>query len=1051
MKLTSNFLHRFSSSPASTSSLTTNLSNAKSKRPTIQNLIKRGVTPSIKDLNLYLSSLLQSERFYLCLSFFSHITSNSIKPTRKTHNIVAYALLKSYVGSRDSENFISYAGKFGLKPGEGILNALVCNVCFLEKEPNWAFGLLLEFMKNYEFMPALKTLHTLMSAFCLRGEMESAVKVFDVMYARNKEHLNYNYICSMLISGFSKIGKPELGIRFYERVKGLDGFSPNLITYTALVDALCKDGRVEEASDLISEMEEKGIVLDPVLCCSLISGYFRKGLLMAGLMKYCAMIKKGLTPVAVNYTNTIEGLCREDSVEKVSGVLNETMRRNMSHNLVTLTSLIGGFCKQGRFKEALQVFNKIGELGFASDNFAETILIDSMCKRGHLDMAFAFIRERENKGFKPGTVTYNALINGLCIAGRTNEASKVAQGIAADNFTYTTLLHGFVKRRDEKGIIEIKKRLETSEIGMDVELCTMLIKALFVIGKVGDACNLFAEMHERNLVANSVTYRTMIAGYCKIGEITKVLDLFKQYRKAFPYSSNECYNFMIRLLIRSGKLEMAVSIFIDLINEDMVPESSTCLKLFLAQFEESGAENILNLVREIEKFENAAILSLICDSAINFLSKKECSNTALKMYHLLHKRGLRTTCKTTNVLLKSLIQNGNEESTILSFLCECIKLHGSFETATLNLLSLRFSSSTNRKVTQDGDVRETVVALIRQASRNDAYNILQIANKMGISIDFSTFSSVITSLCKAGFIEKALDLCEIMRKRGICSNVELYNSILAGLCNQGCFVEAFQVLDALERNNVQLTVLTYTPVIGALCKEGLLKDARRVFDGMLKRGIDPNICVLNLVISGYCNLCLVEDAIKFLSIMAEKYSIQPDKFTISDIIKGFYFKGDMERAFGFFDEYRRKGNLPTFFGFMHLVNGHYSRGRLEEARGVLREMLSCTEIQVLVNKYGGETYDETLVTILSDACEQGKIREVVAILSEVGTMYNSNLKKSDNLVELKNSYPTSSETLLGKSFLDDFDSHYQTVAALSRKGEAKEACNVINAMIQNSG
>ncbi|KAJ1691300.1 hypothetical protein LUZ63_015455 [Rhynchospora breviuscula] len=735
MKLTSHFLHRFSSSPASTSSLTTNLSNAKSKRPTIQNLIKRGVTPSIKDLNLYLSSLLQSERFYLCLSFFSHITSNSIKPTRKSYNIVAYALLKSYGGSRDSENFISYAGKFGLKPGKGILNALVCNICVLEKEPNWAFGLLLEFMKNYEFIPALKTLHTLMSAFCSRGEMECAVKVFDVMNARSEEHLNYNYICSMLISGFSKIGKPELGIRFYERVRGLDGFSPNLFTYTALVDALCKDGRVEEASDLISEMEEKGIVLDQVLCCSLISGYFRKGLLTAGLLKYCAMIKKGLTPGAVKKTNIIEDLCREGSVEKVSGVLNE-MRRNMSHNLVTLTSLIGGFCKQGRFKEALQVFNKIEELGFASDNFAETILIDSMCKRGHLDMAFAFIRERENKGFKPGTVTYNALINGLCIAGRTNEASKVAQGIVADNFTYTTLLHGFAKKRDEKGIIEIKKRLEKSEIGMDVELCTMLIKALFVIGKVGDACNLFAEMPERNLVANSVTYRIMIAGYCKIGEITKVLDLFKH--------------------------------------------------------------------------------------------KKECSNVTLKMYHLLHKRGLRTTCKTTNVLMKSLIQNGNEESTILCFLCECIKLHGIFETTTPNLLSLRFSNYTNRKVTQDGDLRETVVALIRQASRNDAYNILQIANKMGISIDFSTFSSVITGLCKAGFIEKALDLCEIMRKRGICTNVELYNSILTGLCNQGCFVEAFQVLDALERNSVQLTVLTYTPVLGALCKEGLLKDAQRV-------------------------------------------------------------------------------------------------------------------------------------------------------------------------------------------------------------------------------
>ncbi|XP_078177134.1 pentatricopeptide repeat-containing protein At5g57250, mitochondrial-like [Carex rostrata] len=1051
MKSPSQIFHRFSSSTSSTSFLTTKFPKPIAKRLTIQNLIKRGVTPSITDLNRYLSFFLRSQRLQLCLTLFSQIISNSITPNPKSYGFLACALLKSCGGSKASENFISYLGNFGIKADDGILNALVVKVCVLDKDPDWAFGLLQEFVDNYELLPSKNTLSTLTSVFCYSCQMDTALKVFEVMSASKIECLNWNYVCSMLISGYSKIGKLELGIRFYERVKKL-GLSPNLVTYTALADALCKDGRIEEASYLISEMEEKGIVLDPVLYSTLISGYIRKGLLMDGLMKYCEMIKNGLNPDVVNYTNIIEGFCKEGSVEKVFGFLNEMTRRNISPNLVTLTALIGGFCNRSRFKEALQVYYKIEELGISSDNFAETILIDSMCKNGDLDMAVGFLREMKNKGIKPGTVTYNALINGLCKARRTKEASEVAQGLVADNFTYTTLLHGFLKERDERGIIEIKKRLEISNLSMDIVTCNMLIKALFAIGKVGDACNLFDEMLERNLVADSVTYCTMIDGYCKNGESNKAVDLFKQCRESSPHLSSTCHNFIIRRLIKAGRLDMAVHIFVDLVNELLVPDSSTSFKLFLAQFEENGAEGVLKLVREIENFENGAVLSSICDYGINFLSRKKCPNEALKMYLSLHKRGLRITCKTSNMLLKSLVQNRIEERTTLCFLCECIKLHRIFDITTLNLLSLHSSRSMSQGVISDCLVREAVLKLVKEAKINDACNIVEKVNKNGISIDLSIIcTSVIDGLCKAGSIEKALDLCESMSERGICSNVELYNSILNGLCNQGCFVEAFRVLDTLERSDVQLTVYTYTPVIAALCKEGLLKDASKVFDKMLNRGITPDTSVCNLVISGYCNMCLVEDAIKFLSNMDEKYNIQPDKFTINALIKGFSFRGDMEDAFGFFSECKRKGILPTFFGFMHLVDGFYSRGRLEEARGILREMLSCTEIQVLVNKSGGEIYDEPLVSILSDACQQGKIHEVVTILREVGYISNSSSKNSEDLYKLKENNLNNGENLLGKSLFDDFDSYYPTVAALCMKGEVKNASDVINAMILNSG
>jgi leucine-rich PPR motif-containing protein len=273
---------------------------------------------------------------------------------------------------------------------------------------------------------------------------------------------------------------------------------------------------------------------------------------------------------------------------------------------------------------------------------------------------------------------------------------------------------------------------------------------------------------------------------------------------------------------------------------------------------------------------------------------------------------------------------------------------------------------------------------------------------------------------------------------------------------------------------------------------------------MSTKGIKPTTRVYNLLISGYCNFGLTEKALELMSHLEEIFLL-PDCFTLGAIINGLCLKGETEAALGFFNEYRHRDMEPDFVGFMSLVKGLYAKGRMEESRGILREMFQCKEVVELINSVGDKIEAEPLVDLLSSACDQGRIDEVVTILNEVGLMLlsssnsvsynalahlkkvqkpedaydsmtnsgqaspvaydissNSLLRSSDGIVQpmldgddslskLSGDTDIDYQKLLGKSFNDDFESYYAAIASLCSKGEVVKANKAVEAMIQNCG
>jgi leucine-rich PPR motif-containing protein, mitochondrial len=312
-------------------------------------------------------------------------------------------------------------------------------------------------------------------------------------------------------------------------------------------------------------------------------------------------------------------------------------------------------------------------------------------------------------------------------------------------------------------------------------------------------------------------------------------------------------------------------------------------------------------------------------------------------------------------------------------------------------------------------------------------------------------------------------------------------------------------LDYLEASKTLPTMVAYVILIGALCREGLMDDTYQLFQKMSNKGMKPTTRVYNLLISGYCNFGLTEKALE-LMFQLEELVLQPDCFTIGSITSGLYLKGNTEATLCFFSECRCKQVVPNFVGFVSLAKGLYAKGRMEESRGILREMLQCKEVVELIHSVGNKIEAESLVGLLSSACDQGRIDEILAILNEVGLLFKSTsdsssysalahfkkLQKTEDACDSMTdsgqllssiSYGVSSNTLhrssesivqplidgdgslskpsddadidyqnlLEMSFYDDFDTYYGVLASLFSKREDLKANKAIEAMIQNSG
>ncbi|XP_071729697.1 pentatricopeptide repeat-containing protein At5g57250, mitochondrial [Rutidosis leptorrhynchoides] len=1018
-------------------------------------LFKTGFNPTLKHYTNFLLYLFKTSKYQFITHFISQLNSNQIKGNHITHSIYTKALLKQ----RNYEKVVSFINTQVVKSPKivqnHILDALIQGFCIDAQNPERGFTVLQDLLKIDGILPSSFTFCTLISAFCKQGKMDRAIEVLEVMTDERFKYPFDNFVVSSVISGFVNIGRYELAIGFYENTAKSDAFKMNIVSYTCLLSAYCRLEQFEKVSELVNRIEKDGLVYDVVFYGSLVYEYFRAGIVNSALQKHKEMVEKKIDRDTVSYTILIDGFAKEGLVEKALGFLHKMNKEGVKPNLITYTAIILGFCKKGKLQEALNVFKLVKNLGFKLDEFVYATLIDGFCKIHDFDGVFRLLDEMNENGVHASVVTYNTIINGLCKYGRTTEAYEISKGIDSDVVTYSTLLHGYIREKDSTGLIMTKNNLEEAGIRMDVVMCNVLIKALFLVGSFEDVYTVYKRMPEMGLTANHVTFCTLIDGYCKFGRIEEALQVFDDFRMTSSSGSVACYNCMINGLCKNNMIDMAIQVFIELNERGMPLDPGIYRVLLQSILRVSGLEGILDIVSKFEKLDHG-VFNKLCNDALCFLCDGSFSKSAIDLYTIMRRYGIGVTVISYYSLLESLTndQNANVSTICLS---DFVKEIGIFEPKVSKIIlhhlcmkdvhiAIKFLKTDNAKTQNLTFAVSVLEKLIKSGRAHDAFELLMGSKERLPFMDVVDYTVIVNGLCKEGHIVKALEVCTLAKDNGVNLNIVTYNSLINGLCQQGCFVEAFRLFDSLEKINVPPSEITYSTLIDALSKEGYLLDVNKFLERMVLKGLKPNIHVYNSLINGYSKFGTLEGVLKLVDDLHVN-GIKPDEFTISVVIKSFCRNGNMEGALVYYFDSRKNGFLPDLMGFFYLIKGLYSKGRMEESRSILRDMLEIEKIVDMLKKVDTGDEDKSVDQFIVSLCDQGNIRGVVKILDEIVRMFFPVGKKG---VE-GNFRVVGSEPLILNRENDDFEAYYGLLASLCSKGELKKANKVAKLLSASDG
>ncbi|WMV28902.1 hypothetical protein MTR67_022287 [Solanum verrucosum] len=1031
---------------------------ANSQSLSLVSLLKSGFTPTTTHFNQFLLFLSKSKRFKLIIHL---VKSNQFKEDSKTRRIFIQALVKE----DKYDEAVQYLKKKNTQMEKSLFDSLIQPLC--KRNPEKALSILQDCSVSDGVLLSSYTYSSLIYCLCSQGKMDEAIHVLDLMNNEKNKYPFDNFVCSCVISGFLSVGKAEVAVKFFENAVSLGYLKPNVVTYTGLLSAYSRLGRIDEVSDLVARMQIYGLELDVVFYSNWIHGYFREGATEEALRRHNEMVCRRIELDTISYTILIDGFSKEGHVEKAVGFLYTMKKRGLQPNLVTLTAVILGFCKKGKLSEAFAVFKIVEDLQIETDEFLYAVLIDGVCRKGDIERAFELLGEMEKRGIKPSVVTYNTIINGLCKAGRMIEADDVSKGFPGDIITYSTLLHGYMQEENVTGMLETKNRVEAADVSLDVTMCNLLLKGLFMMGLFEDALSIYKKISDMGLTSNYVTYCTMIEGYSKVGMLDEALEIFDEFRKA-SITSAACYNCTIQGLCENDMPDMAVEVFVELIDRGLPLSTRIYMILIKKIFGVKGAVGVLDLFQKLGRIEHEKFGSL-CNDAVSFLCNKGLSEAAFNLLMVIQSNGFVLSKNSYYLIMRSLLYGGKTFLTGL-LLTTFIKTYGMFELREKEILvyflciknvetALRFLATMKVDVSAVTFPAIVLRTLTKGGRYLDAFDLIVGAGDKLPLLDVVDYSIVIDGLCKGGHIDRALDLCNFAKNKEISFNIVTYNSVINGLCRQGCVVEAFRLFDSLEKNNIVPSEITYGILIDTLSKEGLLEDARRLFEEMSLKDLRPNTHIYNSLIDGCSKLGKVQETLKLLLDLQAK-GLTPDEFTVGAVLNSYCQKGDMEGALGFFSEFKTRGTLPDFLGFMYLVRGLCDKGRMEESRCILREMFQSKSVIDLLGRVESEIETESIRSFLSLLCEQGSIQEAVNILNEVVSMFFPVREKRVNSKDSSCKYKTDIDSRSCESWTSvkasnnrhnkdtqitqflDFNSYYSCIALLCSKGEYDNANEV---------
>ncbi|KAJ3695937.1 hypothetical protein LUZ60_001314 [Juncus effusus] len=338
------------------------------------------------------------------------------------------ALIQSFCDAgatpADSVSFVAHlANSHSFVPDKSTFRILLAHSCLSPSEDISPILQVFNLMKQFNHSPDPASLDLSVRALCSDSKsprIDDACKL--VLKSPVKpDEFTYNFLIRRLVKD-----RPITSVNlFIEQVKDNLSIEPNLVTYTILIDSVCRIGNLREATRLLTILSQNGFKPDAYVYNTIMKGHCILDDCSGVMEVYNKMKDEGVKPDIVTYNTLIYGLSKAGMMPQAKKMLQVMAESGYLPDTATYTSLMNGMCRKGAALEALHLLGEMERKCCVPNECTYNTLIMGLGKAKYLDEAMEIYKVMVSKEMKMDKPTYDSFVRVLCRAGRIGDAYEV--------------------------------------------------------------------------------------------------------------------------------------------------------------------------------------------------------------------------------------------------------------------------------------------------------------------------------------------------------------------------------------------------------------------------------------------------------------------------------------------------------------------------------------------------------------------------------------------------------------------------------------------------
>ncbi|KAK7392722.1 hypothetical protein VNO78_21168 [Psophocarpus tetragonolobus] len=695
---------------------------------------------------------------------------------------------------------------------------------------------------------------------------------------------------------------------------------PENCVHGFMLKSFCISGRIEEALELIRDLKNKDIDLEPENYETLVRGLCKAGRITDALEIVEIMKRRDMVDGRVHGI-IINGYLGINDIDRALKVFQSIKESGSVPTISTYTELIQYLFRLNRYEEACVLYDEMLEKGIRPDIVAITAMVAGHVSQNRISEAWKMFKSMECQGIKPTWKSYTVFIKELCKASRTDDIIKVLQEMQASKIKIQDkvfdLVITYMENKRELTVIEKIQHMRKA-FTLDTEKFEESNKQVSLRIKVEENGTVDQSKSE-------IDY-PLVHLHLKTYNEQDVHEVYRILSSSMDWS-------WIQEKLEKSTIHFTPELVIEIL-QNCNMDGSSVLKFFSWVRKQTG-------YRHTADSYNMAIKIAGCGKDFKHMRS---------LFFEMRRNSYPITSDTWTIMIMLYGRTGLTEMAMNCF--KEMKADGYVPgRSTYKYLIIAFCGRKGRKVDDalkiygemisaghvpDRELIETYLGcLCEVGSVLEAKRCTDSLQNFGYTVPLS-YSLFIRALCRTGRVEQALALLEEVGAEKCTLDQLTCGSIVHGLLRKGRLEEALAKVDAIKQKGITPTIHIYTSLIVHFFKEKQVEKAIESFEEMLHSGNEPTIVTYSALIRGYMNVGRPIDAWNIFYRMKLKGPF-PDFKTYSMFLTCLCKVGRSEEGMKLISEMLDSGIVPSTINFRTVFYGLNREGKNDLARDVLKQ------------------------------------------------------------------------------------------------------------------